>query len=147
MGEPIEERMMAEWAAANLAPGTYSTHVRLGQPRGTPPGTFATAEERALKLLTLPEADLVVRTATGAEIVEFVVWRPQETVGQLLYYLTQLSTTPGWEDVGPAEIELKIVTGLEDSAFRGLAEALDIELEVFRPAWLEKALADRRGRR
>ena len=136
---------MAEWAAAKLTPGTYSFHVRLGQPRGTPPGTFASAEERALLISTLPEADLVRRVDGGAEIVEFIVWRPQETIGQILYYRPLLPLTPGYEDLIVEQVALRIVTGLGDPRVADFARGLGMAVEVFRPAWLEQALARRRG--
>lgn len=145
MGEPIEERMMAEWASSRLAPGTYAFHVRLGQARGPPPSGIGPAEWRAYMSTTLPEADLVIRHPTSVEIVEFIVWRPQETLGQLLYYGHELLDTPGFEDLDPRMVRLRIVTGLEDSRFEEFARALGVAYEVFRPAWLLEALAARRG--
>ena len=147
MGEEIEERMLAEWAA-QLVPGTWATHVRLGRVRAPHLGRELTAQELALLRITLPEADLVARLEDrGVEIVEFIVWRPQETLGQLLYYGGLIPSTPGYEDVLPDRIRLRIVTGLEDATFRGFAEAMGITFEVYRPAWLEEALARRRGGR
>ena len=146
MGEPIEERMMAEWAFKNVPPGTGVTHVRLGQPRGTPPGELVSAEERALKLMTLPEADLVVRDRGDVWVIEFIVWRPQETIGQLLYYLTLVHSTPGYEDVDADRIHGMVVSGLEDDRVSRLATSLGIGFEVYRPPWLEEALAARRGK-
>ena len=146
MGEPIEERMMAEYLAATYAPGTYVAHVRLGQPRGTPPGTTASAEERALKLMTLPEADAIVRFPDHVEVLEFIVWRPQETIGQLLYYLGLVPSTPGYADVTPDRVRGMIVSGLEDQRVSDLAARLGLGFEVYRPPWLLEALAARRGR-
>ena len=147
MGEPTEERMMAEWARDRLEPGTYRFHVRLGLLAGESPGHLLPAEERAFHLVTLPEADLVIRApgSTTALVVEFVVWRPQETWGQLLFYLGILTTTPGYEDV--THVQGRIVTGVDELRFRRLVLGSGLEYEVFRPAWLERALAQRRGGR
>ena len=147
MGEPTEERMMAEWAASRLPPGAYRFHVRLGLVRGESPGILMPAEERAFRLITLPEADLVVRApgTTTALVVEFVVWRPQETLGQLLFYLELLPTTPGYEDV--TDVRGRIVTGVDEPRFREVVLRYGLEYEVFRPAWLDRALAQRRGTR
>ncbi len=147
MGEPIEERMMAEWAA-RLPAGTWATHVRLGRIAASVSELVQTAQELALFRITLPEADLVRRLPEGGvELVEFVVWRPQETLGQLLYYGGLIRDTPGYEDVVPGHVVLRIVTGLEDARFREFTEALGVTFEVFRPPWLEEALARRRGGR
>ncbi len=146
MAEMVEERMMAEWAAANLPPGSYTTHLRLGQPAGTPPGQMATEEERALKKMTLPEADLVERMGPRVTIYEFAVWRPQAKLGQLLFYSTQLPLTPGYEDVDPEEIRLRIVTAVVEPRFREMAGAIGLEVILYRPPWLEGILASRRGR-
>ncbi len=147
MGEPIEERMMAEWAA-RLPAGTWATHVRLGRVAASAFERDLTAQELALLRITLPEADLVRRLPDGnAEIVEFVVWRPQETIGQLLYYGGLLRETPGYEDVPLDGIRLRIVTGLRDAMFRVFAESMGVAFEIYTPAWLEEALAARRGGR
>jgi hypothetical protein len=138
--------MMAEYLYENYPPGAYSTHVRLGQPRSTPPGELATAEERAVKLMTLPEADAVVRVGDVVTVIEFIIWRPQETIGQLVYYMMQLTSTPGYLDVKPENVHGKVVTGLEDQRVREFALALGLEFEVYRPAWLVAALSARRGR-
>ena len=145
MGEPIEERMMAEWAA-RLEPGTYVTHLRLGRVMTPRLGRELTPQEAALLRITLPEADLVRRLPDGGvELVEFIVWRPQETLGQLLYYGGLIRSTPGYETVDPSRIRLRIVTGLQDPRFQEFVEAMGIIYEVFMPAWLEQALAARRG--
>jgi len=147
VGEPIEERMMAEWAS-RLKPGTWAVHVRLGRVQAGGLDRELTAQELALLRITLPEADLVRRLDDGTvEIVEFIVWRPQETLGQLLYYGGLLPGTPGYEDVRPEDVRLRIVTGLEDATFRAFAESMEIPFEIYRPAWLEEALARRRGGR
>ncbi len=147
MGEAIEERMMAEWAA-RLEPGTWKTHVRVGRVPATSTRRELTVQEEALLRITLPEVDLVHRLPGGGyELVEFIVWRPHETLGQLLYYVPRLLETPGYEDATPANLKLRIVTGLEDPSFRAFAEALGITFEVFLPPWLEAALAARRGAR
>ena len=137
---------MSEWAMANLAPGTYRTHVRLGQARGSPRPGQTPAEHRALMLMTLPEADLVALNGKVATIVEFIVWRPHEAIGQILFYRSLLPATPGYEDVLPENVTLKIVSGLEDLTFRTFANSLGISFEVYRPEWLSSALAARRGR-
>jgi hypothetical protein len=145
MGEQVEERMMAEWAA-RLAPGSWRTHVRVGRPRAPPIGRILTKQEEALLRITLPEVDLV-RTLPGGgvELVEFIIWRPHETIGQLLYYAGLIPSTPGLEDLPADKISLRIVTGLEDPAFKAWVESLGIAFEVYRPGWLEEALASRRG--
>ena len=146
MGEPIEERMMAEWAAANLTPGTWTSHVDVGRPRELPASALSEAQRSRLAKLLLPQADLVVRTpgSTEATIIEFVVWRPTETLGQLLFYGSRLPLTPGYEDL--TAVHLRIVSGVEQAEFREMAEALGIGLEVYRPAWLLEALAARTAR-
>ncbi len=147
MGEPIEERMMAEWAA-RLPAGTWATHVRLGRVSTSAFERELTAQELALLRITLPEADLVRRLPEGGvELVEFVVWRPQETLGQLLYYGGLIRDTPGYEDVAADGIRLRIVTGLRDAMFRAFAESMGVAFETYAPAWLEEALARRRGGR
>lgn len=146
MGEPIEERMLAEWVAANLEPGTYAIHLRLGQPATVPPGETASAEERALHLVSLPTADVVGLEGGDVVVTEFIIWRPQETVGQLLYYASLIPTTPGYAGVAPERIRKRIVTGLTDPRFLAWARSLGIEVVEYRPAWLEKALARRRGK-
>lgn len=145
MGEPIEERMMAEWAASRLVPGTYAFHVRLGRPRPPPGSSLSPADAARFLRFTLPEADLVVRAPGSAiaEIVEFVVWRPQETLGQLMFYMTQLRDTHGYDDV--LEVRGRIVTGVDEPRFREMVGLVELAYEVYRPPWLEEALAARRG--
>jgi hypothetical protein len=137
---------MAEWAQ-RLEPGTWRTHVRIGKVVVPQLAGVLTAQQRALLAITLPEVDLV-RTLPGGgvELVEFIIWRPHETLGQLLYYGARIQEEPPYSALRPDQLHLRIVTGLEDPQFRKFAEALGIAFEVFRPAWLEEALAARRGK-
>ena len=146
MAEAVEERMMAEYAAERLTPGTWRTHVRLGAVPTSIAGRELTELERGALRVTHPEADLVQRGPDPgvATIVEFTVWNPVAKVGQLLFYGHQLPLTPGYEDV--TEVHLRIVTGLGEPRLRELAAAMGIDVETFQPAWLLQKLASRRGR-
>lgn len=136
---------MAEWASLHLAGRPYRMHVRLSGPGG---GALGDRKDSFLRAFTStwPEADLAFSPGPGAwEIVEFVVHRPQETVGQLLYYLWMLPGSVGFEGVGPDRVRGRIVSGLGSPRFREFVEYLGLAYEEYHPAWLLEAIAKRRG--
>lgn len=147
MGEPLEERMMSEFVAERFPGIPTSVHLRVGWPNSVDPKQPGALEERQLKLSTLPEADLVVRTEELATIYEFKIRREQEALGKLLLYRELLLSTPGYEDLKEENVALVIVTGREDPRVTAMAAKLGILEIPYRRDWLTKALAERTGAR
>ena len=143
--EQIEERMMAEWLRLHPEdpPWNTSRHVRLSGP--LLPGDRTDPFLRAFSS-TWPEADMVrIHPGEFVEVVEFIVHRPQETVGQLLYYMWMLPGSVGYEKVKPSAVRGRIVSGLGSPRFREFVEFLGLEYEEYQPPWLLAAIAKRRG--
>lgn len=137
--------MMSEYIADNLQGIRVDVHVRLGLPqalRSRPPGW---EKMRPFYVSTLLEADLIYREGEDVWILEFGVWRPQMKLGQLQVYKTLLADTPGYLDTPQERIKLKIVVGRQEEAVAHVAEALDVEVEVYQPDWLREALIERMG--
>jgi len=145
MGKPLEERLMSEYIDDHLRAARAETHVRLGWPKTIVARDAAAVKARSYLVAALLEADLVVRVGARVRIYEFTVWRPTAKVAQLLRYRLELPGTPGYEDVTPADVDLVLVTGLDDPGIRTFAESFGIRVEVYTPAWLERELAKRRG--
>jgi hypothetical protein len=146
LGEPIEERMMAEYLSSRDWGGArVATHVRLGWPIGVDRSSADATFQRNLRLVTLKAADAIVARADQATIFEFAVWRPQAKLSQLMTYRRLLPETPGYEGVDPAKIRAVLVVGVSDRDVAIGARDMGVELEEYRPAWLEAALAKRRG--
>jgi hypothetical protein len=141
----IEERMLSEYVADEL-PGTPTdVHLRLGLPthlQGRPPGWEL---ERPYYLMTLQEADLVYREGDVVHLCEFAVWRPQTKLGQLLVYRILLPDTPGYLDTPLENIAPRIVVGRDEPTVKAVAQAVDVDVEVWRRPWLDQAIADRTG--
>lgn len=137
---------MSEYIADNLQGKTVETHVRLGLPealKSRPPGW---EKMRPFYVSTLLEADLIYQEDGEVWILEFGVWRPQTKLGQLQVYKTLLADTPGYLDTPPEKIRLKIVVGRDEATVRQVAEALNVDVEVYQPDWLRQALISRMGR-
>src|SRR5437879_808695 len=137
--------MLAEWVRLNLTTADYRVHPRISGPNWIRDyGALDNPGARAL-VSTWPEADLIVRWPGRVEVVEFIVHRPQETVGQMLYYLFLLPGSVGYEDVLPDEVSGRIVSGLEAPHFREFVAFLGLAFELYQPPWLLEAIAKRRG--
>ncbi len=141
----IEERMLGEYVAEELPGIPTDVHLRLGMPtqlKGRPPGWEL---ERPYYLMTLQEADLVYREGELAHLVEFGVSRPQTNLGQLLVYRTLLPDTPGYLDTPLEQIRPRIVVGRDEPTVKAVADAVDVDVEVWRRPWLDQVIADRTG--
>ncbi len=123
----------------------HVVHLRVGQPRGYSRLNPAPEETRRFFLSELKEADLVVRNKTAAAIYEFTVHRPQNKLSQLLLYHQLLPDTPGYMDLDYTNIYLKLVSALEDSDIRKLAQGMSIDYVVFPDPEVLRKIAVRRG--
>ena len=136
---------MSNYISRRLPPQATFVHLRLGQPAGFTAAFPAPREVRQLKMSTLPEADLVTRTLDSAMIYEFGIWYPNKKLSQLLTYRELLPATPGFEDVLPDKIKLRLVTA-QDQAGVGLsASKLGIEYELYPDPQVLEKIAARRG--
>lgn len=132
---------MSEYVSMHLSEVETVTHLRVGAPPGMTPGAPGYEAERRFFMAALPEADLVYREGPITWILEFGVWRPQTKLGQLQLYGVLLNETPGFLDIDPELIKLKIVVGREEPMVDRMAAIQGIETEVFTRTWLEDILA------
>jgi hypothetical protein len=141
----VEERMLSEYVAENLQGVETVTHLRVGAPPGLDPSSPGYEMERRFYLPALPEADLVYREGSTVWILEFGVWRPQTKLGQLQLYGQLLPETPGYLDVTPDQIRLRIVVGREEPMVSRVAGLQGVDVEVWIKPWLLEILAERTG--
>jgi len=143
--EPVEELLLSRYIALNLAGAETYVHLRVGQPKGYTKEKPAPPDVRQLYLSTLPEADLVVRGPTSADVYEFGIWRPQAKLGQLLVYGELLQSTPGFEALRDTEIALYLVQPQEDPQLEEIAQRFDVGYIVFPDPDVLAKIAERRG--
>lgn len=141
--EPLEERMMSEYVRYRLRGIRTHVHLRLGMPPGVTVGGPNWEWERKVKMPRLPEADLVYQEGADTWILEFKISRFQAAAGMLLYYRQELTKTPGFTDVTPDRIRLKIVFGRRDPMAEEFVKTLGIEVEHYQPDWLKDAILAR----
>ena len=138
---------MSEYIEEKLANVETVTHLRVGAPPGLTPGEPGYEEARRFFMAALPEADLVYRDGELVHVLEFGIWRPQTKLGQLQLYGQLLNETPGYLDVAPEDIRLRIIVGREEPMVSRMAPIQGIEVEVFIRPWLEEILASKTGSR
>jgi hypothetical protein len=143
--QAIEERMMSEYIGRFLRGANTQIHVRLGMPPGIKIGDPDWQYKRQLMMPMLLEADLLYFQGPVLWILEFKVRRFQEAIGKLLQYKLLIPETPGYQNVKPDNIKLKIVFGRPDPIAANLAKTLGIETEQYEPDWLKQMIAARSG--
>jgi len=143
--EQVEELLLSRYVAANLQGMDTFVHLRVGQPRGYTLESPAPPDVRQLYLSTLPEADLVVRGPTSAQIYEFGIWRPQAKLGQLLVYGELLLSTPGFEHLSDVDVTLYLVQPQADPQLDEIANRFNVGYIVFPDPEVLQKIAERRG--
>jgi len=143
VGEPLEERMLAEYVREKLRGKQTWVHLRLGMPPGVKIGDPNWEWERRIKMPRLPEVDLLYQDGEDLWLVEFKISRFQAAAGQLLMYKRRLLETPGFTRVNPDRVRAKIVFGRRDPMAEEDVKALGIEVEHYEPEWLREAILAR----
>lgn len=143
--ELLEERLLAEYLAQFYTGRKVRTHVRISGPRGRELYARTPDPVRGLLVNGWPEADAILQLEDEYTVLEAIVHRPQETIGQLLYYMWLLPGSVGFEDVRPDQVRGYVVTGLDDPQLHAFLSFLGIGYEVYSPRWLQGKIAARRG--
>ena len=146
--QQVEEKLMAHYIQdRGISRLDHVTHLRVGQHPGYSKSNPEPLDQRNQRLVSLDEADLVVRNKTSATIYEFAVWRPTTKISQIEGYRLQLVETPGYMHLKLEDVDLQIVSALEDNVIKRLAEQKGIRFEVFPDPEVLEILASRRGAR
>ena len=141
--EERERRYIAEWLLGNYPQGNYMTNVPLGP---IPEEIIARHGLQAGARLFNPSrlrVDGVVWLPNLYLLVEAKIREPAHAIGQLLLYKALAEKTPDLPAYEGQPFRLTLVVPWSLDWIRQAAQAHDMDLQLFLPAWVEDYVRER----
>ena len=140
--EPVESRLVAEWAAATYPDAWKAVRFRLGAGPATLDDAGVDPDIWAATVGLLRRwADMVIGLEDRVLLVEAKMVSQPVAVGELLLYRELLPHTPELLGLRELPIEMVLLCAREDPAVSALARSHGIRVVVFDRPWVGPYLA------
>lgn len=138
MGVPRERRMIAEYMAEKFVGSWFRLGMPLGPVPGLEDGEFARERVIGLARPWRPEVDAAAVHEGVLYIIEAKIFKAVQGLGALEVYANLVDETPELEAHRGLEVRKRLVIAHVTPQLAPAARKLGIEVEVFRPRWLEE---------
>jgi len=136
----VETRLIAEYLKERYPEFTFI----MKQPLGAVSEELMKEEgyERAIKVMRpfRPEVDAVVILPANLLIIEAKVWSVVNGLAKLPLYKSLVPVTPELKQYMPRNVMMQLVVGWTNPNLEIMARAMDVEVKVYRPEWLEEVV-------
>lgn len=140
----VERRLVAEWLASRYPDAYTEQNVRLGSmPLEFGNQDLDPMEAKLVHNAFARWADAIVYLDDRVIVVEGKIVAHPVALGQLQLYKRLLPFTPTIALAPRARIELRLVYGVPDELVVAMAREQGIEVEQFKPAWVDEYLNTR----
>lgn len=139
--EEWEERFIGDYLALKFPDRPYKTKVRLGPISTALPLEVMDLADLALIGVTRRRCDAIVYLPDRVLIIEAAIRQIPGKLSQLELYLSLYPDTPEEQEYRDWPLAGRLVFAISDPAAIALAKAHNVEVDYFRPAYIDTYLA------
>jgi len=136
----VETRMISEYLKENYPEFSYILNIPLGSVSEDIMRKEGYQRALGLSRPFRPIADAVVILPNYLLLVEAKVWNVVNGLAKLPLYKSLVPITPELKEYMPRGVLMQLVVGWTNPNLERMARAVDVDLKVYRPLWLEEVV-------
>jgi len=136
----VEPRMLSEYLLLNYSKFPYINKQVLGAVSEELQRTEGYKRALGITRPFRPEVDAVVILPHYLLIIEAKVWNIVNGLAKLPLYKSLVPVTPELAQYMPREVLMQLVVGWTNPNLERMAHAIDVEVKVHCPPWLEEVV-------
>lgn len=145
--EARERRYIADYVKGHFPNEIVHFNLRLYEdPKVAVPGLSEKASRRLLSRTGI-YVDALVELEGVVLLIEAKVENEVQALGELVQYAMMLPLTPGWENITPNMIRLRLVSPVKKDFIIRMAERFAIEIDTWAPDYILEYLLELKRKR